>query len=156
MLLFISWFFLFKCEPTQRDIVYQCLQGVLKFCHVNVESLMYHMCTLMSNYDIVSSILETCHVSYHFLEFVSIWLRYRKRYCNDEGPWNARSLCKTPFEETLDQIKSYVDMVKNLRTDAAFYNLLYAVSLSEIYEYSILLVFYHLCKNNTLFPVIAI
>ncbi|XP_031775877.1 uncharacterized protein LOC100870805 isoform X2 [Apis florea] len=101
-----------RCEPTQRDIVYQCLQGVLKFCHVNVESLMYHMCTLMSNYDIVSSILETCHVvSYHFLEFVSTWLRYRKRYCNDEGPWNARSLCKTPFEETLDQIKSYVDMV---------------------------------------------
>lgn len=122
-----------RCEPTQRDIVYQCLQGVLKFCHANVESLMYHMCTLMSNYDIVSSILETCHVSYHFLEFVSTWLRYRKRYCNDEGPWNARSLCKTPFEETLDQIKSYVDMVKNLRTDAAFYNLLYA--LSQYKEY---------------------
>ncbi|XP_050577127.1 uncharacterized protein LOC126915945 isoform X11 [Bombus affinis] len=120
-----------RSDPTQRDIVYQCLQGVLKFCHKHTK-LMYHICTLMSNYDIVSSILQTRRVTYHFLDFVSTWLRYRRRYCTDEGPWNARSLCKTPFEETLDRIKSYVNTVNDSRNDAAFYNLLYAISASLV------------------------
>ncbi|XP_017766550.1 PREDICTED: uncharacterized protein LOC108555429 [Eufriesea mexicana] len=119
-----------RSDPTQRDVVYQCLEGTLRFCHKHMESLMYHMCTLMSNYDIVSYILQTRHVTCHFLEFVSTWLRYRRRYCTDEGPWNARSLCKTPFEETLDQIKSYANTAKDSRTDAAFNCLLYAVSVS--------------------------
>ncbi|XP_048260335.1 uncharacterized protein LOC100644512 isoform X6 [Bombus terrestris] len=120
-----------RSDPTQRDIVYQCLQGVLKFCHKHTK-LMYHICTLMSNYDIVSNILQTRRVTYHFLDFVSTWLRYRRRYCTDEGPWNARSLCKTPFEETLDRIKSYVNTVNDSRNDAAFYNLLYAISASLV------------------------
>lgn len=114
--------------------MYQCLQATLKFCHRRVEPLMYHMCTLMSNYDIVSDILQTHHVTYHFLNFASTWLRYRKRYCADEGPWNERSLCKTPFEETFDQINDYVNAVKDSRSDAAFYNLLYAVSCLNDYH----------------------
>ncbi|KAF3428828.1 hypothetical protein E2986_02422 [Frieseomelitta varia] len=117
-----------RSDPTQRDVVYQCLQAILKFCHRRVEPLMYHICTLMSNYDIVSNILQTRRVTCHFLDFVSTWLRYRERYRADEGPWNARSLCKTPFEEALDQINNYVNAVKDSRSDAAFYNLLYAVS----------------------------
>ncbi|XP_060812944.1 uncharacterized protein LOC132905554 isoform X8 [Bombus pascuorum] len=121
-----------RSDPTQRDIVYQCLQGVLKFCHKHTKLLMYHICTLMSNYDIVSSILQTRHVTYHFLDFVSTWLRYRRRYCTDEGPWNARSLCKTPFEETLDRIKSYVNTANDSRNDAAFHNLVYAISASLV------------------------
>ncbi|XP_050471904.1 uncharacterized protein LOC126864517 isoform X7 [Bombus huntii] len=121
-----------RSDPTQRDIVYQCLQGVLKFCHKHTKLPMYHICTLMSNYDIVSSILQTRGVTYHFLDFVSTWLRYRRRYCTDEGPWNARSLCKTPFEETLDRIKSYVNTANDSRNDAAFYNLLYAISASLV------------------------
>ncbi|XP_043506325.1 uncharacterized protein LOC122526827 [Frieseomelitta varia] len=117
-----------RSDPTQRDVVYQCLQAILKFCHRRVEPLMYHICTLMSNYDIVSNILQTRRVTCHFLDFVSTWLRYRERYRADEGPWNARSLCKTPFEEALDQINNYVNAVKDSRSDAAFYNLLYALS----------------------------
>ncbi|CAL7947687.1 unnamed protein product [Xylocopa violacea] len=115
-------------DPTRRDAAYKCLQGVLKFCHVHAESLMYHICSSMSTYDIVSSVLNTRYVSCCFLEYVSTWLRYRRRYCTDEGPWNARSLCKTPFEEVLDQLRSYVDTVKDTRTDTAYHNLLYALS----------------------------
>nr|XP_034188538.1 uncharacterized protein LOC117608086 isoform X2 [Osmia lignaria] len=117
-------------DSTQRDIVYRCLVGVLRFCHSHTESLMYHLCNLMSNYVIVSSTLKTRHVSCHFLEFVSTWLRYRKRYCTDEAPWNPRSLRKTPFEETLDQIERYMDGAQ--RTDEAFHGLRYAISASLV------------------------
>lgn len=98
---------------------------------------MYHTCTLMSNYDLVSYTLQTCQVTCQFLEFVSTWLRYRRRYCTDEGPWNRRSLCKTPFEETLDEIKGYADTAKDSRSDDAAFNcLLYAVSASASEETS--------------------
>ncbi|KOC70879.1 hypothetical protein WH47_02145 [Habropoda laboriosa] len=116
------------CDPSNRDTVYQCLQGVLTFCHQRVESLMYHLCSLMSNHDIVSTVLRTGYVSTQFLEFVSTWLRYRRRYCADEGPWNERSICKTPFEETFDRIKSYVNSVKDSKDDTSFNILRYAVS----------------------------
>lgn len=118
-----------QSDPTQKDVVYKCLEGVLRFCQNHVESLLYHLCTLMSNYDLVTRVLDSCYVSCHFLEFVSTWLRYRRRYCNDEGPWNSRSLCRTPFEETLEQITTYVNAVENTRADAAFYNIRYALSL---------------------------
>lgn len=89
---------------------------------------MYHLCTSMSNDDIVSSVLTTRRVSSHFLNYLSVWLRYRKNYCKDEGRWDARSICKTPFEETMDHVQTFVKGAKNSRTDAAFHNLLYAVS----------------------------
>ncbi|XP_076674156.1 uncharacterized protein LOC143372115 [Andrena cerasifolii] len=116
-----------KSDSTQKDVVYQCLEGVLRFCQNHVESLMYHLCTLMSNYDLVTRVLQSSYVPYHFLEFLSTWLRCRRSYCTDEGPWNPRSLCRTPFEETLEQITTYVNAVGNTRADAAFYNLRYAV-----------------------------
>ncbi|KZC13251.1 hypothetical protein WN55_05557 [Dufourea novaeangliae] len=116
-----------KSDPIQRDIVYQCLQGVLRFCHKHAEPLMYHMCTLMSNYDLVISTLDSRYVSYHFLDFVSTWFRYRRRYCNDEGPWNPKSIRKTPFEEILDRVRMYVNTVKDARVDAAVNSLRYAV-----------------------------
>ncbi|CAK9810057.1 hypothetical protein ANTPLA_LOCUS6437 [Anthophora plagiata] len=120
-------------DPTNRDVVYQCLQGVLRFSHQHVESLMYHLCTLMSNHDTVSNVLRTGCVSSHFLEFVSTWLRYRRRYCNDEGPWNERSICKTPFEETLDSIKSYVNSAKDSKDETTSFNILrYAISASLV------------------------
>nr|XP_012147439.1 PREDICTED: uncharacterized protein LOC100878394 [Megachile rotundata] len=117
-------------DPTQRDLVYQCLTSTLKFCHNHAESLMYHVCSLMSNYGIIVYTLKVGHVSCHFLDFVSTWLRCRKRYCVDEGLWNPRLLRKTPFHETLDQIKKYVDSSKNSRTEA-FNCLRYALSQFE-------------------------
>ncbi|XP_043258566.1 uncharacterized protein LOC122400896 [Colletes gigas] len=116
-----------KSDPMQRDLVYQCLEGVITFCHKHVEFLLCHVCTSMSNDGLVASILATPLVSCHFLEFVSTWLRCRRRYCNDEAPWNERSLRKTPFEETVDRIRKYVDATRNSRTDAGFNSLLYAV-----------------------------
>ncbi|XP_076233534.1 uncharacterized protein LOC143178638 [Calliopsis andreniformis] len=121
-----------KCDLSQRDILYQCLESILKFCHTQARSLMYHLCTTMSNNDLVTWTLNTRHVSSHFLEFASTWLRCRKRHCNDEGPWNPRSICQTPFEETLDLISKYVDTVKDVRAEPAFNDLRYAISTSRV------------------------
>ncbi|XP_053987098.1 uncharacterized protein LOC128880739 [Hylaeus volcanicus] len=121
-----------KSIPTQRDIACQCLEGVLIFCHKHVESLLYELCTSMSNDGLVASTLSTRYVSCHFLEFVSTWLRCRRKYCNDEGPWNERSLCKTPFEETLDRLRNYVKATESTRTDDAFNSLRYAISASLV------------------------
>ncbi|XP_076654505.1 uncharacterized protein LOC143359955 [Halictus rubicundus] len=114
-------------DSTQRDMVYQCLEGVLRFCHKHAEPLLYHLCTLMSNYNLVTSTLRSRYVSSHFLNFVSTWLRFRKRYCNDEGPWTEQSLGRTPFEDTWDHILKYMDSVKD-KTDASLYTLRYALS----------------------------
>nr|XP_033321827.1 uncharacterized protein LOC117217980 [Megalopta genalis] len=118
-------------DPTRRDIVYQCLEGLLRFCRKHAEPLMYHLCTLMSNYSLVTSTLSSRCVTSHFRKFVSSWLRCRKRYCNDEGPWTERSICKTPFEDTWDLVKKYVDTVDD-KVDPSFYDLRYAVSDSQI------------------------
>ncbi|XP_078045422.1 uncharacterized protein LOC144474451 [Augochlora pura] len=114
-------------DPVQRDVVYQCLEGVLRFCHKHAEPLMYHLCTLMSNYSLVTSTLCSRYVTSHFRNFVSSWLRCRKRYCDDEAPWTVHSLCKTPFEDTCDLIKEYVDTVNDKAVDASLYDLRYAL-----------------------------
>ncbi|XP_076160439.1 uncharacterized protein LOC143143261 [Ptiloglossa arizonensis] len=119
-------------DPTRRDTVYRCLEGVLSYCHKHAEPLLYHVCASMSNDSLVTSILNTRYVSCHFLEFVSTWLRCRRRYCNDVAPWNERSLCKTPFEETLECIRKYVEATKNMEMDAAFNSLRYAISASLV------------------------
>ncbi|CAK9812508.1 hypothetical protein ANTQUA_LOCUS7294 [Anthophora quadrimaculata] len=142
-------------DPTNRDVVYQCLQGVLRFSHQYVESLMYHLCSLMSNHDTVSNVLRTGCVSSHFLEFVSTWLRYRKRYCTDEGPWNERSICKTPFEETLDCIKSYVNSVKDSKDDTSFNILRYAVSEFSN-NWNLCSVFSFLCMKGKFVAFVAV
>lgn len=121
----------FQSDPVQRDVVYQCLEAILRFCHQHAEPLMYHLCTLLSNYDLVTSTFASPHVSYHFLNFVSTWLRYRRRYCDDEGPWTEKSLRKTLFEETCDCIFKHVNAVKDDKADSALNSLRYAVSASN-------------------------
>lgn len=71
-----------------------------------------HLCTLMSNYDLVFNIVNMRYVSCRFVEFVTTWLHYRKIYCNDIS-WNVRSLYKTPFDESLDQLKEYSMILNN-------------------------------------------
>ncbi|KAL2720965.1 uncharacterized protein V1478_010011, partial [Vespula squamosa] len=117
-----------KSIPTEREIVYQCLADVLKFCHVKVETLMYHLCTTISNYDLVIGIAKTRYLSSHFLHFVTTWLRYRKIYSDDEVSSNSRSLFKSPFDETMEQLSEYVDFLKSKDEDEACSRLYHALS----------------------------
>ncbi|KAL2721007.1 uncharacterized protein V1477_019827, partial [Vespula maculifrons] len=123
-----------KSIPAEREIVYQCLADVLKFCHVKVETLMYHLCTAISNYDLVIGIVKTRYRSSHFLHFVTTWLRYRKIYSDDEVPFNSRSLFKSPFDETMEQLSEYVDFLKSEDEDEACSRLYHALSFFKGYK----------------------
>lgn len=98
--------------------MYQCLAALLDFCHEKVATLLPHLCTVMSNYDLVSNVVNMRYVSCHFVEFVVKWLRYRKTYCTDV-PWHTRSLFKSPFDEALDHLTEYSALVndKGLKND---------------------------------------
>ncbi|XP_050466661.1 LOW QUALITY PROTEIN: uncharacterized protein LOC126859427, partial [Cataglyphis hispanica] len=106
-----------KYEP-QQETVYQSLMVLLHFCNTNVtKTLLSHICTLMSNYDLVLKVVRTRYVSHQFVEFVTTWLSYRKAICNDQL-WNPRSF-KTPFDQVLDHLKEYSVMLYNKElTDA--------------------------------------
>lgn len=96
---------------------------------------MYHLCTAISNYDLVIGIVKTRYRSSHFLHFVTTWLRYRKIYSDDEVPFNSRSLFKSPFDETMEQLSEYVDFLKSEEEDEACSRLYHAVStiVSRLY-----------------------
>ncbi|XP_047348106.1 uncharacterized protein LOC124948477 [Vespa velutina] len=123
-----------KSIPAEREIVYQCLTDVLKFCHVKVEKLMYHLCTAISNYDLVIGIAKTRYLSSHFLHFVTTWLRYRKIYSDEEVPSNSRSLFKSPFDETMEQLSEYMNFLKSKDEDEACTRLYHALSFFKGYK----------------------
>ncbi|KAL6445435.1 hypothetical protein ACFW04_002310 [Cataglyphis niger] len=106
-----------KYEP-QQETVYQSLVILLHFCNTNVtKTLLSHICTLMSNYDLILKVVRMRCVSHQFVEFVTTWLYYRKAICNDQL-WNPRSF-KTPFDQVLDHLKEYSVMLHNKElTDA--------------------------------------
>ncbi|XP_032679697.1 uncharacterized protein LOC116848060 [Odontomachus brunneus] len=97
--------------PVQRDLVYQCLEALLNFCNAKVPELIPLLCTVMSNYNLFLDVVNTRHVSRHFVKYAVVWLHYRRTTCNDV-PWNSRSLYKTPFDEVLDQLREYSAIVK--------------------------------------------
>lgn len=80
----------------------------------------------MSNYNLIFNVVRTRYVSYQFVEFVTTWLRYRKATCNDVL-WNPRSLCKTPFDQVLDNLKEYSVMLHNKELKDAYQSLQCAV-----------------------------
>lgn len=94
---------------------------------ITAEPLLPHLCTAMSNYDLISSVVNMRYISYHFIEFVIVWLHYRKATCNDV-PWNPRSLYKSPFDEVLDHLKEYLVMINNKGLKDTYLNLQRAVS----------------------------
>ncbi|KAI4497140.1 hypothetical protein M0802_007624 [Mischocyttarus mexicanus] len=125
-----------KSTPVEREIVYQCLVDVLKFCHVKMETLMYHLCTAISNYDLVIGIAKTRSLCSYFLHFVTTWLRYRKIYSDDEIPPNSRSLFKSPFDETMDQLSEYMNFLKSKDENEAYSRLYHALSFFKDYKIS--------------------
>ncbi|EZA59780.1 hypothetical protein X777_14352 [Ooceraea biroi] len=114
-------------DPTQKDLVYQCLVALLHFCNAKVTRLLLHLCTVMSNYDLVSNVVNMRFVSRHFVEFAVTWLRYRKATFKDV-PWNARSLFKSPFDEALDHLKEYSTLVNDKGLKDAYLSLQSTVS----------------------------
>jgi len=114
-------------DLTQKDLIYQCLVALLDFCDAKVAKLLPHLCTVMSNYDLVSNVVNMRFVSCYFVDFVVTWLRYRKANCKDV-PWNSRSLFKAPFDEVLDQLKEYSALVNEKGLKDAYLSLQDAVS----------------------------
>lgn len=106
---------------------------------------MYHLCTAISNYDLVIDMAKARCPSPHFLRFVTTWLRYRKIYSDEEVPFNSRSLFKSPFDETMERLSEYMNFLKSIKEDDACSRLYHAVStivsllfLRFIYYFSVL------------------
>lgn len=95
---------------------------------VTSASLLPHLCTVWSNYDLISRVVNMQYISCHFVEFVTAWLYYRKATCNDVL-WNSRSLFKSPFDEVLDDLKAYSEIVNNKVPEDTYLNLQRAVSV---------------------------
>lgn len=120
---------LLQKDPVQRDLVYQCLTALLDFCSAKVPTLVPHLCTVMSNYDLVLNVASTRHVSCDFVTFAAAWLRYRKTTCNDV-PWSSESLYKSPFDEALDHLREYSVIVNNKDLKDACLELQHAVNIA--------------------------
>lgn len=118
---------LLQKDPSQKDLVQQCLTALLHLCNAQMATLLPHLCTVMSNYDLISNVVNMQYVSGDFVEFVITWLRYRKANCKDV-PWNARSLFKSPFDEALDQLKGYSALVNRKGLKDAYLSLQEMVS----------------------------
>ncbi|KAG7198849.1 hypothetical protein KM043_015676 [Ampulex compressa] len=120
-----------KLDATGKDVGCQCLEGLLKFCNKNLRNLLHYLCTTMSNYDLVVRTINNREISYHFLNFVAIWLRLRKRHCGTEGLWNPRSLFKSPFDETLDLIRNHANVADKSGLEDVYCKLNYALDQYE-------------------------
>ncbi|XP_043489633.1 uncharacterized protein LOC122516128 [Polistes fuscatus] len=138
-----------KSTSAEREIVYQCLVDVLQFCHVKIETLMYYLCTAISNYDLVIGIAKSRSLSSYFLQFVNTWLRFRKIYGDDEVPANTRSLFKSPFDETMEQLSEYVNFLQSKDEDEASSKLYHALSFFKNYKISSTRIFG--CEEGELF-----
>ncbi|XP_015172672.1 PREDICTED: uncharacterized protein LOC107064487 [Polistes dominula] len=125
-----------KSTSAEREIVYQCLVDVLKFCYVKIETLMYHLCTAISNYDLIIGMAKTRSLSPYFLQFINTWLRYRKIYSDDEVSTNSRSLFKSPFDETMEQLLEYVNFLQSKNENEASSRLYHALSFFKNYKIS--------------------
>lgn len=109
--------------------MYQCLTAMLHFAKNKIVTsvpLLSHLCTVWSNYNLVSHVVNMRYISCHFVEFVTTWLHYRKATCNDVL-WNPRSLFKSPFDEVLDHLKEYSVIVNNRELRDTYLNLQRAV-----------------------------
>ncbi|XP_025073919.1 uncharacterized protein LOC105426728 [Pogonomyrmex barbatus] len=113
-------------DPISKDIVYQSLLTLLEFCNVNVPTLMQHLCTVMSNYELIFNV-NIQQISCHFLKFITAWLHYRKANCKDVL-WNPRKLYKTPFDEALDKLKEYSIILNDKGMENAYQDLQSALS----------------------------
>lgn len=112
----------------QKDETYKCLIALLHFCNIKATTLISHLCTTMSNYDFIFHVVNSSNVSSYSAEFVTVWLDYRKKNCNDIS-WNSRSLFKTPFDESLDHLKQYCTILQNKELNDACLALQRAVSV---------------------------
>nr|XP_012225273.1 PREDICTED: uncharacterized protein LOC105673887 [Linepithema humile] len=118
---------------TQKDMAFQCLIALLHFAKNKIITslpLLPHLCTVWSNYDLISHVVNMRYISCHFVEFVTVWLHYRKATCNDV-PWNPRSLFKSPFDEVLDHLKEYSVIINNKGLEDTYLHLQRALSQFE-------------------------